>query len=100
MCCLLGEETEALCGYLCERLKGVHPVLMGNEVTQLPGIPPRLVTHLAGTTLVPKSTPATLITVFALEPLMSCSQSGFSTFTSSEHTVPLLAGCPSAMSNS
>jgi hypothetical protein len=41
-----------LCGYSCERLKGVHPVLMGNEVTQLPGIPP----HLAAGMLVAKST--------------------------------------------
>lgn len=38
--CLLVKETEALCGYSGERLKDVHPVLMGNEVTQLPGIPP------------------------------------------------------------
>lgn len=41
---LLGEEAEALCGYSWETLKGVHPVLMGNEVTQPPGIPPHPVT--------------------------------------------------------
>lgn len=35
----LREETEALCCYSWETLKGVHPVLMGNEVTQPPGIP-------------------------------------------------------------
>lgn len=44
MCCLLGEGTEALCGYSWETLRGVRPVLMGNEVTQPPGIPPHLVT--------------------------------------------------------
>lgn len=44
MLCLLGEETEALCGFSWETLKGVHPVLMGNEVTQPPGILPHLVT--------------------------------------------------------
>lgn len=48
VCCLLGEETEALCGYSWETLKGVHPVLMGNEVTQGIGIsiPPHLVTPI------------------------------------------------------
>lgn len=66
MLCLLGEETEALCGYSWETLKGVHPVLMGNEVmTQPPGIPP----HLAARMCVPISTPVMLIIVPAWEHL-------------------------------
>lgn len=44
--CLLGEETEALCGYSWETLRGVRPALMGNEVTQPPGIPPIQSPHL------------------------------------------------------
>lgn len=47
----------ALCGYSCEGLKGVHPVLMGNQVTQLPGILP----HLAPRMSVPVSAPLTLL---------------------------------------
>lgn len=88
-----------MCGYSWETLEGVHPVLMGNEVTQPPGIPAQLVTPSSSSAFIPKTARVMLVTVSVWEHLVAFPESRFrcvATFAGSERR--LLPACwPSAV---